>query len=263
MTNLSNLDANTLFSSIPNTLKDELLTAFKAIIKNYREGHWEPSELNGGKLCEVVYSIILGYIENNYPPTSSKPNNMYSACCDLEKRPATFSRSVRIQIPRMLIALYEIRNNRGVGHAGGDINPNRMDATCVVYMSKWIIAELIRVFHNVDTKTAETSIDIIIDRTLPVVWKVGDKSRILDTKATMKEKTLLLLYQNSTSLKVTDLFEFVEHSNASNYRRDVIRPLHKDKLIEYDEVNQFVYISPKGIMLVENVILKKVGSLFQ
>lgn len=47
---------------------------------------------------------------------------MVDACERLEQAPASkFPRSVRIQIPRVLIAFYEIRNNRGVGHVGGDV----------------------------------------------------------------------------------------------------------------------------------------------
>jgi len=48
----------------------------------------------------------------------------------------------------MLIAQYEIRNNRGVGHVGGDVDQNHMDAKIVVEMAKWTIAELIRLFHS-------------------------------------------------------------------------------------------------------------------
>ena len=32
----------------------------------------------------------------------------------------TLSRSLRIQVPKVLLTIYEIRNNRGVGHVGGE-----------------------------------------------------------------------------------------------------------------------------------------------
>ena len=255
------IDIDNILSNLPKTLKDELISAYNLIIKNYREGRWEPAELNGGKLCEVVYSILDGYIKGTFPSTSSKPRNMVDACRLLEQAPSSFSRSVRIQIPRMIIALYEVRNNRGVGHAGGDIDPNKMDATCVLYMSKWILAELVRLFHAVDIKTAENSINLLVDRTLPVVWVVGENLRILDTKITMKEKTLLLLYhkQSSNPVSENDLVNWVEHSNASVYRRDVLRALHKEKLIEYDEGKKIVYLSPMGSLMVEKEIFPKIN----
>jgi hypothetical protein len=257
MTNNSSLTIGNLLTNIPQSLRDELLLEYAEIVTNFRNEKWEPSELNGGKLCETVYTILRGYIDTSYPTTTNKPPNMVLACIALEQESTTFPRSVRIQIPRMLMALYEIRNNRGVGHAGGDVNPNRMDATCVLYMSKWIIAELIRIFHNVDTGTAEAFIDTIVERILPFVWKVGDKFRILDIKTTMKEKTLLLLYQRSTYLKDKDLFDWTEHPNMSNFRRDVLRPLHHEKMIEYDEENQSVHLSPLGSDRVEKIILPR------
>ncbi len=253
------LDEKNLFSSIPQSLRDELLDSYKSIHKNYRENRWEPSELNGGKLCEVAYTIVKGYIDGNFPSKSSKPTNMVIACQSLENTPSTINRSIRIQIPRMIIALYEIRNNRGVGHSGNDVNPSKMDSTCVLYMSKWIVSELIRIFHNVDTKTAEIIIDSIMDRTLPIVWMIGDKLRILDTHTSMKEKTLLLLYHNSSPIKEEDLIAWIEHSNASVYRRDVLRPMHRDKYIEFDEEEKIINLSPKGSRFVESNILPTIN----
>jgi hypothetical protein len=51
------------FSVLPSTLRDDLLEAFNEIVKNYREHKWEPSELNGGKLCEAVYTVVVGWLD--------------------------------------------------------------------------------------------------------------------------------------------------------------------------------------------------------
>jgi hypothetical protein len=51
-----------------------------------------------------------------------------------------------------------------------------------------------------------------------------------------------------------NIFGFVEHSNASVFRRDVLRPAHKARLIEYDEGSGDVTISPLGIEHVEEVL---------
>jgi hypothetical protein len=257
----SEIPVSDLFKILPTSLREELLVAFNEIVTNYRERRWEPSELNGGKLCEITYTIIKGYVDNSYPATSSKPSNMVDACRSLEQASFTIPRSVKIQIPRMLIALYEIRNNRGVGHAGGDINPNEMDATCVLYMSKWLVAELVRIYHNIDTETAESVVESIIERVSPVVWKVGDKLRVLDTTIKMKEKTLLLLHQTSTPVQEQILVDWIEHSNPSAYRRDVLRPLHQDKLIEYDTETHLIHLSPKGVLYLENDILPKIKKI--
>ena len=243
-----------ILNVIPNGVRTPLFEAYNEIQKNYRETRWEPSELNGGKLCEIIYTIIKGYADNSYPANPSKPRNMVLACQNMENEDPLLPRAIRIQIPRMIIALYEIRNNRGVGHSGGDVNPNHMDANAVLYMSKWLMSELVRIFHNIDTVTATKIIDSIVERKFSIVWEVNGIKRILNQSMTMKDKTLLLLYQSKDSVQESTLIKWLEHSNPSVLRRDVFRVLHKNKFIEFDEITHTLHLSPKGIKYVEESI---------
>src|SRR5258707_12835883 len=72
-------------------------------------------------------------------------------------------RSFQILIPRLLPALFEVRNNRGVGHAGGDVDPNHMDAVFVLSSCNWVMAELVRVFHDVSVAEAQTFVDKLVE----------------------------------------------------------------------------------------------------
>jgi hypothetical protein len=245
------VDPAQALSGIPTTLRAELIDAFTLIVRNYRERRWEPSELNGGKLCEVVHSILRGHVDGKMPAKASKPRNIVDACKALEGATPTFSRSVRIQIPRILIGLYEIRNNRGVGHVGGDVNPNNMDARVVLEAAKWTMAELVRVFHSLTTDEAVQVVDQIVARTVPMVWAVGSKRRVLKPGLSAKDQTLLLLYSETGPVSEGNLFDWVEHSTASSYRRDVLRPLHSDRLVEYDVATGMVELSPTGTDHVE------------
>jgi hypothetical protein len=202
-----------------------------------------------------------GLIDGKYPAKASKPKNMVQACQQLEQAPAAAApRSVRIQIPRMLIALYEVRNNRNVGHVGGDVDPNHMDAVCVLQMSKWIVAELIRVLHDLPLDEAAEIVDALVERETPLVWKVGGKMRVLDTKLSMKQKALILLHATAAPVSERDLVDWVEHSNASVFRRDVLRKAHKERLLEYDAASGVVHISPLGVELVERVLAERAAA---
>lgn len=246
-----------VFGALPPTLRDELIGALDEIVKNFRERRWGPAELNGGKLSEVAYTIVKGYADGSYPKRASKPKNMVDACRALESGAAATDRSIRIQIPRMIVALYEIRNNRNVGHVGGDVDPNHMDAVCVLQMAKWVVAELVRILHDVDTKTATGVVEALASRDTPLIWEVGGKLRVLDTSMSMRDKTLVLLHARNGAVAEADLVSWVEHSNATVYRRDILRKAHKVKLIEYDEAARTAVISPKGITLVEETLLPK------
>lgn len=226
-------------------------------MRNFKEGRWEPAELNGGKLCEAAYSACQGLASGKMPARAAKPINMLAACQALEQTPAKAApRSVRVQIPRMLAALYEIRNQRNVGHVGGDVDPNHMDAVCVLQMAKWIVAELIRVLHDLPVDDAAALVDALVEREVPLVWKVNSGRRILDPNMSMKDKTLLLLHSTPAPVAEGDLCSWVEHSNASVYRRDILRKAHKAKLVEYDTDHRTVTISPVGIGYVEEAILR-------
>lgn len=242
-------------AQLPATLRKELVAAFGEIVRNYAERKWEPAELNGGKLSEVAYSVCNGIATGTMPPKAEKPKNMVDACKALEKTVGP-PRSIRIQIPRMLIALYEIRNNRNVGHVGGDVDPNHMDAVCVLQMAKWVMAELIRVLHQMPVDEASELVDALVEREVPLVWNVGDQKRVLNPKMKMKDKTLLLLHATTGQVAEAEVARWVEHSNPSVYRRDVLRPAHKEKLVEYDEDQRTVTLSPVGVAYVEEKLLQ-------
>ena len=244
-----------LLLSVPDAFEDELFKRYKEIERNVRERRWEPAELNGGKLCEASYAILKGHVDGAYPSKPQKPDKMLMACQKLENAPVSFGRSVRLQIPRMIVALYEIRNGRNVGHIGGDVDPSHMDAVCVLHMAKWIVGEFIRVFHGVPTEEATRIVESLTDRHIDVVWKAGDKKRILLPDLSMLNKALLMLYSEVEPMAEATLVDYIEHSNASVFRRDILRKAHKTKLLEYSEKFKTVEISPLGIKRVEEQIL--------
>ena len=247
------LTAADAFADLPSGLRKDLIDAYNDVVKNYAERRWEPSELNGGKLCEAVYTIIRGMADGALPLRSSKPKNMVDACRDMEKETSQ-SRSVRIQIPRMVLGLYEIRNNRGVGHAGGDVDPNEMDATAVLYMSKWLMAELVRVRHTLTTAEAASLVESLVERQMPLVWSAGDKKRVLRPALTWKQNTLLLLLSEAGEVSEQDLFRWLEHKSVGNFRGTVLRPGHQNRLWEYDEDTRTVTLLPPGVEVAENLV---------
>lgn len=245
------------FSVLPATLRDDLLSAFNEIVKNYREHRWEPSELNGGKLCEAVYTICVGWLEGGvYPARASKPKNFPDACWKMASSyPNTStSGSARVLIPRMMLGLYDIRNNRGVGHAGGDVDPNHMDATAVLYTAKWLVAELVRLLHTLTTEEATAVVEGLIEREVAWVWAHGDKKRVLRTGMTWKNQTLVLMLTEAGDVAEADLVRWLEHSNVASFRRDVLRPMHKARMIDYDATGRTVRLLPPGLTAAEALV---------
>lgn len=245
------------FSVLPTTLRDDLLNAFNEIVNNYREHRWEPSELNGGKLCEAVYTICKGWLEGGaYPPRAAKPSRFPNKCWEMESayQQVPNSRSARILIPRMMIGLYDVRNNRGVGHAGADVDPNQMDATVVLYTAKWLVAELVRLLHTLTTDEATAVVDGLIQREVAWIWAHEDKKRVLQKGLTWKQQTLLLLLTESGDVNESDVFRWLEHPGLPSFRKDVLKQLHKSRLVEYDVTARTVRLLPPGVTAAEALL---------
>src|SRR5688572_23856301 len=98
------IDGSQLLAGLPQGLREPLIASYREIAANYIERRWEPSELNGGKFCEIVYSVIDGAITGNFPAAATKPARMADSCKALEQRPANPARvgdrSLRVLIPR-------------------------------------------------------------------------------------------------------------------------------------------------------------------
>ncbi|TIS65599.1 hypothetical protein [Mesorhizobium sp.] len=244
------------FSGIPEGLRRPLLEEYNKLAKHYREGRWEPAELNGGKLCEIVYSILKGHADGAFANAPYKPDNMVIACRKLEEATG-FPRSVRIQIPRMPLALYEIRNNRNVGHVGADVDPNHMDASVVLAMVKWVMAELVRIFHNTTPEEATQVVESLTERSLPILWRVGGLTRVL-APLSAKDKTLAVLYSVPGPLDVRSLLASVEYSNPSRYRSIILKAAHRAHLLHFDTKADTAQISPLGSRHVEERVALEV-----
>jgi hypothetical protein len=64
-----------------------------------------------------------------------------------------------------------------------------MDATVVLYTSKWIMAELVRLLHTLSTEEATAIVDGLIERGVAWVWTHGDRKRVLRTGMTWKRQS--------------------------------------------------------------------------
>lgn len=244
------------FAALPDGLRVDLVSSFREIVKNYREHRWEPSELNGGKFCEAAYTVCLGSLSGAYDQRASKPKDFKRSCEDLERKfPALpHNRSARILIPRMMLGLYDIRNNRGVGHLGGEVNPNHMDATAVLYSAKWIMAELVRLLHSLPTEQATSIIESIVEREISWVWTDGDIKRVIKMGLTLKQQTLVLLLASQGTVKEGDLVCWLERPDVRVYRRDVLRKMHRERLIEYGSADKSIRLLPPGVAAAETLV---------
>ncbi len=245
----------TALAAIPSGLRDPLLQEYREITKNYAEHRWSPSELSGGKFCEIAYTILAGQPPGQYASKPSKPRDFVGACRALESNTAV-PHSFRILIPRMLPALYDVRNNRGVGHSGGDVDPNHMDASVVLSMCNWVMAELVRVFHNLPTTEAQSVVDSLAERRIPLIWQDGDLKRVLDPKIALQDQILLLVGSAPGSVAADDVLDWTDYKNKKYYRK-LLKKLHDDRMINLSKDGKEITILPPGAKAVSDFIVAR------
>jgi hypothetical protein len=241
-------------TAIPDGLRTPLLAEFGSIVQNFSEHRWSPSELSGGKFCEIVFTILDGFAKHSYASAPSKPRFFDQACRSLENQ-AHVPRSFQILIPRLLPALYEVRNNRGVGHAGGDVDPNHMDAAFVINSCSWIMGELVRVFHGVSTEEAQKLVNGLAERRVPLLWIGDDMRRILDPKISLRDQVLLLLSTAPGKVQSEDLLKWTDYKN-SGYFKKLLRDLHKQRMIELSGDESTMLLLPPGDKIASALIAK-------
>jgi len=241
-----------LKAKLPPDLVDVLLSSYDELKQNFYIGKHEPSELNGGKFCEACFRILQHETNGgSYAPIGTSVPDLIGKLRDFEKLPATSANeSFRIHIPRVLVTIYNIRNKRGVGHLGGDVNPNSIDSSLLVACADWVMAELFRIYYQCSLDEAQGIVNAIIQRRLNLIHEIETKKRVLLPSLSSRNQTLLLLssiYPNKAM--VDDLISWIEPSNKSRYQNDILRQLHKDRLIEYDKSGWCV-ILPTGLSYV-------------
>lgn len=253
---MGNNQLQSVFNFLPETLKTELLEEYRKIDTSYFENKWESTELGGGKFCEIVYSIIKGLADGQYPNNATKPQNMKQACEELTGK-TSLPDSLRLSVPRALVFLYEVRNKRGAGHVGGgEINPNHMDSLVVLNLVRWIMAELIRMLHGTDIETAKLVVEKLTTRVVQLVWSNNEIKRVLE-KMDARSQMLVLLYSCDNYAASTKwLATSIEYSNISNFRKKIVQKTHEKRLLEYNKATDLVTLSPSGVIEAEEIICR-------
>lgn len=217
-------------ANVRGTFRSRLIQNYLDLKKNCAETRYEAAGLAAGKFCEVVLRFLQEKVHGSFTPFGMKINNYAEECRKLIIAPNTAgNESERVVLPRASVFLYTMRNKRGIGHVGGDVDANAIDIAAMAKTADWIVCELIRINHGLSLEEAQDIVDGISVRQLPTIWEVAGKKRVLKEGLKAKDQSLLLLYssQNSAVL-LEDLCEWIEYSNPRMFKSVIIRELHSN-----------------------------------
>lgn len=211
-------------SRVPKNFRCKLITAYVDLKRNCAESRYEAAGLSAGKFCEVGLRISQHNVIGTSIPFGTKVSNFADECRKIiSAQGGTATDSEKTIIPRGLVFLYTMRNKRGIGHIGGDVDANSIDIALMARTADWIICEFIRIYHGLSLEEAQDLVDALAVRNLPDVWEVAGKKRVLRRGLPAKDESLLLLYSSQDSaVLVEDLVDWVEYSNAAVFKSNVL-----------------------------------------
>jgi hypothetical protein len=185
---------SSLSSSLDPKVVQELLDGHAEVKRNYYLGGLRLSEVEGGRFCEAAFRLLEE--SAGFPVTLlGKHLNTEKLIERLEKLPTTHKDSIRLHIPRALRLVYDIRNKRNAAHLADGIDPNFQDATLVVGVVDWILAEFLRVYHNVSADEARKIVDTTVARLAPIFQDFDGFLKVLNPNLKAGDWCLVLLYQ--------------------------------------------------------------------
>lgn len=222
-------------SQLDSRLIELFLEEFLDVERRYVLGDWEPATLNGGQLVElgarIIYHVDSGNLNRN---KGVDPCLKYIEDPTNNNSHAFPHRRSALHLCKTLRTLYKFRSQRGAVHIDPDYSANELDATLVVSLSRWVVAEVLRIFWNGDTKIVALAIKEIVRYNVPAVLEIDNRSLVLRTDCSVEEEILILLHnKGEAGLSRTDLGKAIPkpppsitkaiQSLASSAKRQVVK----------------------------------------
>lgn len=236
----------------PNNPKlvDELLEAYVEAKRNYYLGGLRLSAVEGGRFCEASFRMLEQRKTGRYTPLGRQldTERLIQALANLPA-PAQ-PESVRLHIPRALRVVYDIRNKRDAAHLADGIDPNMQDATIVVSVLDWVLAEFVRLHHGVSANEAQRIVESLVTRRAPGVQDFAGFPKVLNPGLSASDHILLLLYQRAAQGSLfPELDRWARPPMRTNLRRTLAQLVDDRAFVHFDGAKY--YITATGIREVE------------
>lgn len=219
---------SSLAAAYEPALVDEFLAAYEEAKNNYYLGGLRLSAVEGGRFAEAAFRMLQQETTGTFTPLGKTLPRTDTLIDTLEQLPAAaHPESVRLHIPRALRVVYDIRSKRDAAHLADNIDPNLQDATLVVSTLDWILAECVRLHHNVSANQAQVLVEELVTRVAPVVQDFNGFLKLLNPSFGATDQALVLLYQRGAAgAEFVELEEWVNPKSRKNLRRTLYTLVH-------------------------------------
>ncbi|MEW1827355.1 hypothetical protein [Streptomyces sp. NPDC088196] len=235
------------FSSagLPNELVDELIDSFSEAKRRFYRDDLRPSVIEGGRFSEVVFRILQWATTQNYTAIGNTLPSVDRMVVTLQN--AQGSDSVRLHIPRTLRLIYDVRNKRDIAHLADGIDPNVQDASLVIRNMEWVVAELVRLFHNVPPAEAHGIIADLVSKDVPLIQVFDGFPRILKQLRASDHFLVLLYWRGPDGATLDELRKWARPPMRTQARRTLNRLDGKDLIHLQQDVYMLTHLGEREV----------------
>lgn len=251
-----NIIRSSLAAQHSQTLVDELLTAYQEAKSNFYQGGRRLSAVEGGRFCEAAFRMLQERTTGSFTPLG-RPIDADALIRRLASLPlGGHPDSIRLHVPRSLRVVYDVRNSRDAAHLGDGIDPNLQDATLVVSLLDWVMAEFVRLYHGVAPDDAQRIVNELVTRKAPAIQEFGAFPKVLRTDLAAGDFALLLLYhRGALGATLPEMTSWVNPKMRANLKRTLSRLETAKAYAHFDGARYFItalgmqYVDQKRLLV--------------
>lgn len=239
-------------------LIERLFESYQLAYDNFYRSKCRPCCFECGRFSEVALRMLQEVTIGVYIPLGKPIPKFSNEVLKLEKADKSkFPQSLRIQIPRILQVIHDVRNKRDVGHVGGDVDANYSDATLSLTACNWVLTEFLRIYYTSDIKTAQELVNSIVKIRIPLIQDFNGFLKLLKPNLSLPKKILAFLYFRGTQgATVNELHKWLAHRIRKDHMNETVRRLEHEKAYIHKEKG-ICRITDTGLKYVdENVTLQ-------
>jgi hypothetical protein len=185
--------ATELGSIIDPALATAAVESYIEMMQRFMVGDWQPTELDGGRLCEAIarccYQLDSGLVVH-----TQLPNEICDKLEDVKgPHPHVLSDKDRRHVCRVIRLVYKFRSDRGSVHISPIYKADYMDSMLMVHAAKWIFAEFLRLVWKKDKGVIAETIASIVQLEYTLIHELDGEPLVLDPNVSGPEELLLLL----------------------------------------------------------------------
>lgn len=170
---------------------DAIERHFQRLVEDYQKREWEDSITKAGRFIEAILKALW-----KHAGETVQTGRAFKAGSIIDQlvNKTLLRDSLRLTIPRGCRLVYDIASNRGARHDADEIEANEMDATAVLTVCSWVLAEMVRYSQKgLDVAQGKAVVDGVMRRRYPFIEEIDGRVYV-DIAKSAREAALLILW---------------------------------------------------------------------